>query len=154
MLQYLTNLSNYVGHQSCALLLDVYTAHRTDAIKRLARELGIELVYIPPGCTDICQPLDISVFAVLKGYARARWRAFYHENGEQRMSWSTLIEHLAESWEAIRQGTILKGWEQYCFHGIDIGDEVDDDDDDGSGLFSVDESILREDSSSEWEMSA
>ena len=61
------------------------------------------------------------------------------------MTWETLLNHLVESWEEIRRSTILKGWEEYNFHGIDIAN--DDSDDDSSGIFSVDESVLSESSS-------
>lgn len=151
MKDYLKRLSEYVGKRPCALLLDVYSAHRTQTIKELAQSLNIELVFIPPGCTDVCQPLDVAVFAVLKGYARAKWRKLYHEHGEERMSWETLTEHLVESWQEIRTSTILKGWQQYIWHGIDVLSDDEDEDHDNSGLFSIDESVL-EVSSSDWEL--
>jgi transposase len=55
------------------VILDVYPAHRTDAIRGMALALGIELVFIPPGCTDRLQPLDRRVFGVVKAYARQQW---------------------------------------------------------------------------------
>ena len=154
MIDYLERLRKHVGHdQPIVLLLDVYAAHRTKAVREKAEKLKINLMYIPPGCTDLCQPLDISVFAVLKGYARALWREYYHEHGEERMGWEVLMDHLAMAWNDIKRSTVLKGWEPYIFHGLDIGCFDDDDDLDGdqSGMFSVDTSLL-DDSSSEWDL--
>ena len=45
----------------------------TEPRKEKARALDIELVFVPPGCTDIVQPLDIKVFGALKSYARMLW---------------------------------------------------------------------------------
>ena len=37
----------------------------------VAEQCNIELIQIPPGCTDECQPLDRRVFGSLKQQARA-----------------------------------------------------------------------------------
>ena len=99
MIRYLENLSEHVDGKPCALILDVYKAHRTDMVKQKAQQLGIELVFIPPGCTDQCQPLDISVFAVLKAHAKALRREYYHANLGRKVEWTLLMDHLLESWE-------------------------------------------------------
>ena len=66
---YLMHLREHFGDQEIHLILDVHASHRTDDVKTLARSLGIHLWYIPPGCTDILQPLDRLCFGVLKATA-------------------------------------------------------------------------------------
>ena len=68
MLKYLEKLKEYVKKE-CALIIDTYAAHRSGKVKAKALELGIELIFIPPGSTDELQPLDRKVFGVLKAYA-------------------------------------------------------------------------------------
>lgn len=94
----------------CALIMDIYAAHRTDAVRDKARELKIDLEFVPPGCTDQCQPLDVAVFAVLKAYAKALWRKQYHENHGAKIGWATVTEHLLESWERIDRSIVEKAW--------------------------------------------
>lgn len=49
-----------------ALVLDVYKSHLTKEFKQKAKELNIELIYVPACGTGIYQPLDISIFGVFK----------------------------------------------------------------------------------------
>jgi hypothetical protein len=65
--------------------LDTYSAHRSAEVREMARLWGIDLVFIPPGCTDQLQPLDRRVFGVLKAYARQIWRTRYHGTGAQKV---------------------------------------------------------------------
>ncbi len=48
------------------LLLDSFSAHQTDAVRRLATTLDITLMLIPPHCTSVVQPLDVRLFARFK----------------------------------------------------------------------------------------
>jgi hypothetical protein len=52
----------------------MFSAHRTAVTKATAEALGIQFVLIPPGCTDILQPLNRRIFGVLKAHARQLWR--------------------------------------------------------------------------------
>ena len=54
------------------LLSDSYRVHNSPDANTLAESLNIELVPIPPGTTDACQPLDCRIFGVLKAKARFR----------------------------------------------------------------------------------
>lgn len=131
MERYLRTLHSYTKRQPCALILDVYPAHRTDHIKALAAELQIELVFIPPGCTDACQPLDIAVFAVLKAHAKRLWRQYYHEMKGERLEWITLMDHLVESWDLIDEKVIANAWNMYNeFQDYGLFDDDSDDNDD------------------------
>lgn len=53
------------------LVLDCYTAHRGEEVRAMAEALNIELLYIPPGMTDKCQPLDRRIFGALKQKAKS-----------------------------------------------------------------------------------
>jgi energy-converting hydrogenase Eha subunit F len=52
------------------LLLDSYSAPGTNEVKGPATMLGVTLHSIPPGLIDKVQPLDRTVFGVLKAQAK------------------------------------------------------------------------------------
>jgi hypothetical protein len=49
---------------------DCHSAHREEAMRVYAEELGIHLLFIQPGRTNEWQPLDRSVFGAMKGVCR------------------------------------------------------------------------------------
>lgn len=53
------------------LVCDAYPVHHSDISKELAAELNIELIPVPKGTTDECQPLDRRIFGALKIRGRA-----------------------------------------------------------------------------------
>jgi hypothetical protein len=63
------------GNERLILVWDVFAAHRDEEVKKLAEDLNIELIYIPPGTTDKLQPLDRRIFGSLKRRARARYES-------------------------------------------------------------------------------
>ena len=93
------------------VLLDTYAAHRSAATKEAAARLEIELVFIPPGCTDQLQPLDRRVFGVLKAHAREIWRAHYHQTQGAKTTRSMMAENLLISWERITPDIIESSWD-------------------------------------------
>jgi hypothetical protein len=50
----------YDDGQSMWLFLDCHAVHRQEAMKQYATELGINLLFIPPGLTDELSPLAVS----------------------------------------------------------------------------------------------
>jgi hypothetical protein len=93
------------------ILLDTYTAHRTAAVRATAAELKIDLIFIPPGCTDRVQPLDRRVFGVLKAYARQFWRLEYHASGGGKVTRAKMAEGLVAAWARVSEEAIASGWE-------------------------------------------
>ena len=49
-----------------ALVLDVFSSHREQTVKDYARNLGIELIFVPASGTGIYQPLDRVIFGIFK----------------------------------------------------------------------------------------
>ena len=73
MLQYLFALRNYVKPLS-ALILDTYAAHSTIMVRSYDAYFGIEMPFIRPGTTNLCQPQDLRVFGALKALTKKPWR--------------------------------------------------------------------------------
>ena len=102
-IQYLELLSNHFNHEPIHLILDLYAAHRTDAVKQRAEELGITLYFIPPGCTDLVQPLDVKVFGALKATARKLFRERYNGISSPKMTSKDAVQNLIRVWEGLSQ---------------------------------------------------
>ena len=61
--------------------LDSYRVHMMASVVHLIQELGVEVEYIPGGCTSICQPLDVGVNKPLKVQIRRKWNDWMVEKG-------------------------------------------------------------------------
>lgn len=72
--------SNFDDDKEIHIILDVYSAHRTDKIKESAKALGIVLHFIPAGFTDIYKPLDVKIFAMIKAYLKHMIRLYLRDD--------------------------------------------------------------------------
>ena len=91
----------------------VCAAHRTDAVKQRAEELGITLYFIPPGCTDLVQPLDVKVFGALKSTARKLFRERYNGVSSPKVTSRDAVQNLIRAWEGLSQNLYEDAWEVY-----------------------------------------
>jgi hypothetical protein len=85
--EFLTGLRRvlYSDGHDLVLVMETYSAYRTAQAKEFAYLLKIPAIYIPRGCTDLCQPLDRRIFEILKSYPRQYRRQNYYSNTDQRV---------------------------------------------------------------------
>lgn len=96
---YLNYIRSLFDEGEIHIILDVFSAHRSDEIKEAAKELGIILHFIPPGFTDLFQPLDAKIFAIIKGYIRHMIRQFLKD--EKVMTKRDACKFLIAAWEKL-----------------------------------------------------
>jgi transposase-like protein len=112
--QYLGLLRHhYADGSELHLLLDSYSAHRTQNIKDTAARLGINLHFIPPGMTDQFQPLDRKVFGVLKASAKSLFFRRVNKNPDVKRTKSDAVQDLISAWTNLADTTIEKAWDIY-----------------------------------------
>jgi hypothetical protein len=112
--EYLRHLRERVPMENRLFLIcDVHASHRTPAVKELADELNIELIYIPPGATDLLQPLDRKVFGALKSEARRLFRLLAAKNPELKLCKKNTTQTMCDAWNALSAATIASAWEIY-----------------------------------------
>ena len=92
------------------LILDVYRAHLTDDVKEFAKARHIELLFVPPGCTSLYQPLDRRVFGELKAAARREFNRLDRLTIKKGEEFRTSVGVLARCWKAITPENIRKAW--------------------------------------------
>ena len=109
--EYLMHIRELYGERTVHLVLDVHSSHRTDEVKKLAKELDINLWFIPPGCTDQCQPLDRRCFGALKATARKLWREQMADEPHRKLTKKDAVAHLICAWEHLTKGVVDEAWE-------------------------------------------
>ena len=63
------------------MFLDSYKCHLQQSVRNAIEDLGVEVEYIPGGCTSLCQPVDVGINKPLKNRIRASWEQFMLEEG-------------------------------------------------------------------------
>jgi hypothetical protein len=97
--------------QRILLVLDVYTSHRQDDLKRLAAAQRIDLLFIPPGMTAELQPLDAKLFGQLKSAGSKRWIQEYLYDPSTKFSKATASIGLQECWAKLNKEDVIACWE-------------------------------------------
>jgi transposase len=62
--------SRYDDRGPIWLIIDCYSVHRQETIRAYAEDLGIHLLFFPPGLTNELRPLDRFVFCAMNGTCR------------------------------------------------------------------------------------
>jgi hypothetical protein len=101
--------------EPCAVWLDGYSGHTTARVRRVARQLNIEIVLIPDGGTGRGQPNDLRLNGVLKSTGRRLWKAKYVGMVlAHTLVRPTLMDGIRSYKQAASQITkraVLSGWE-------------------------------------------
>jgi hypothetical protein len=111
MVQYINWLSGNCQGEPLMLVLDVYKAHRTQKLRERARELNIELLFVPAGGTSLYQPLDRRVFGELKSRARHAFFQLAGQTGVQGATPEQAVTILTTCWAAISPENVRRAWE-------------------------------------------
>jgi hypothetical protein len=100
-------------------------------VREVATLWEIDLVFIPPGCTDLLQPLDRRVFGVMKSFARQNWRRQYHRTGGAQVTRPMIAQSLIDAWDRITPDVIESAWEIFEPDWNDAEDSQQGSDHDG-----------------------
>lgn len=68
------------------LLLDQYKCHILGSVTTAIQDCGVEIEYIPSGCTSLCQPVDVGVNKPLKNKIRTKWEEYMLTEGLQQQT--------------------------------------------------------------------
>ena len=143
MIHYLDLVHCWVNHEKCALIIDKYSSHITEAVEKHAEELGIRLVYIPTSATEMFQPLDVRVFGAMKSKGSKEFNNFVLTNS-RGFTKSEAADIFIKCWKSLSIELINKSWnlddvfeeenisdftyEEDMLEDIDFNEELDNDD--------------------------
>jgi hypothetical protein len=80
------------------LILDRYSVHRSDDIKRYAKRRGIQLWFIPGGFVDERQSLDRAVSGAIKAMFRRIFEEHLPRSPNERVRTVTVVQIVKEIW--------------------------------------------------------
>lgn len=103
----------YPIKQKIHLIVDRSSTHKGDDVVAKAKENNIKLHYIPPGCTDILQPLDIRIFGVLKGVTSGRILKMIDNEPTEKIGMIRSVAILIDTWKSIPDSTVNDAWSLY-----------------------------------------
>ena len=117
------------------LTCDSFPTHHDETSKSEAEKLNIEMIPIPKGCTDECQPLDRRIFGSVKQQGRAHAYKEVAKDIVESMNSNTpvAIRHqtkqescglLINLWEKLSKTQIQKAW-TLSIYGQEKGENQD-----------------------------
>jgi len=98
------------------LLLDQFSAHTDDFIKKEAIKKNIKLIYVPKGLTYKYQLLDVMINGILKQKAKKLWREEIVKNPNIKITNLDAVKHFLKAKEDITPEIIKKSFDMSCFY--------------------------------------
>ena len=127
------------------LIWDMFSAHKTDDVKKLAKKINTSLAVIPGGLTSVLQPLDVSLNKPFKDKLRTMWSDWMISGtGESTKSGNLkkpgidlVAQWVKVAWDTIPPEMIKKSFQKCCISNaldgtedefiFDSDNELDDD---------------------------
>ena len=102
------------------LFLDGFSAHRAQATVDALTNLGVQVVYIPGGCTGLVQPIDVGVCKPFKDRLRGLWWDWLVSQDPdlrilRKASREDIADWVYQSWEAMPAEIIRNAWRKTDF---------------------------------------
>ena len=76
-------------------IYDVFRGHKKDEVQTLMEENKLLTVYVPSNCTDLLQPLDLSVNKAVKEHLRHHFRSWYSEQVKEKLEAGEEVGNIA-----------------------------------------------------------
>ena len=92
------------------MIWDLHASYRHELEKAEANNLNINLSFIPAGQTDPWQPLDCSIFGIVKKQPHQKFQELSFEKEIQNIDIIDTIVILLEVWNSIDSNLIRKSW--------------------------------------------
>lgn len=110
MKEYIGWLSDEYNGDPLCLVLDRYGAHYEAEVTKFAKDNNIEIILVPSGLTSAFQPLDRSVYGVVKSHYSALCLRIYTNNQQHIFSQKEAATMFIRSYRQVQKETILDGW--------------------------------------------
>ena len=120
------------------LLLDSFKVHMKATVVSAIQTLGVEVIFIPPGCTSIIQPVDVRYNKSFKSKMKEQYNdwVLIHDPNQPTPNATRhdIVNWIINSKQAMTQDTIKNAWKRTGFSNFPgeeaIPTNTDDDEDD------------------------
>lgn len=134
----------YTNRQHSILLLDNFSAHSANEVKRLLQSCNCHVVMIPPNMTSVAQPCDIRINAQVKRTLRKVWRTEMLAEYSRRVAAvepttvlrlpspkrEQVLEWLLQAISSCSERLVIASWEAAGIRGkVEDGERSEDDGD-------------------------
>ena len=103
-------VESVIGTTIC-LVIDSYSAHRTDSVLGALQSLGVHVLFIPGGLTGYIQPLDVGVNAPFKHWIRETWsNGDPNESRSPRGKRAEIARIIHDAWGRITPETVSRSF--------------------------------------------
>ena len=75
-------------------IFDIFKGHQTQAVETLLEENKILTVFVPNNCTDLLQPIDLSVNKSVKEHLRRCFQSWYSEQVQEKLQSGEELENI------------------------------------------------------------
>ena len=105
----------YINGKRAFLLLNEFSAHKTQEVLSAFRLTGLQSFLIPGGFTHILQPLDVCVNKSVKDLMKAEWEIWFNKpnpiftksGNRQKPSYGELLQMVSNVYKAMKLKTDL-----------------------------------------------
>lgn len=112
------------------LILDEHGSHKHESVKEKAKQMKVDLIFVPPKMTSLFQPLDVGINAPFKIDLKDSWenwmshgeKKFTKAGNRCRPSWETIFRWVDKATKAIKPDSIQRAFE--CCGIAENGAEV------------------------------
>ena len=108
-------------HTVPLLILDSFCVHMMGSIVEDIQALGVEVQYIPGGCTYLCQPIDVGVNRPIKHAMAEQWEDWIDSKGVQNHNVMATSPHeliatwVVKAYWTLKTETCKKAWTKKGF---------------------------------------
>lgn len=102
------------------LILDAFSVHMLTSVVAKVESLGCDVIFIPGGCTYLCQPVDVGINRPFKRELSAQWEDWVEQNGTdmQCPSRRDVAEWVINSCANIPKSTVKSAWKKKGFSWV------------------------------------
>jgi hypothetical protein len=101
------------GHES-VLVVDKYKSHKKEEVIAYAKTKHITMLFVPSNLTYLRQPLDVSIYGVLKSKSRSLWKKQRLNDTTLQPSVSNAVTRFTLAISFITKSMIQQSFSQAC----------------------------------------
>ena len=112
--KYLKSVIGSFAFARRCIIWDSFYCHKSSATKKVLKQMRMDAIIVPSGCTGLIQAPDVSWNKSFKANVRKEYENFISVNGDNipKPSFSTVAGWISQSWDSIPEEQIARSMKQ------------------------------------------